>query len=516
MTIKVVIADVDGTLLTRDKVLTEGTRDAVARLRDAGVQFIITSGRPPRGMAKLVEPLGITDPIAAFNGGVYVQPDTTTVLAQRIIAPSAASEIVDYLLKRGLDVWVYRGTDWYLRNPEAFRVARERSNVGFDPIVVDDLEWTLDEAIKIVGVGEDPSLVARCEVELRAHLGTRASADRSTPFYVDVTHPEANKGMVVRQTARMLGISLGQIATVGDMPNDIHMLSIAGRGIAMGNANAEVKRAARHVTASNEEEGFARAIDTFILGQPPITQTALGLPPRTRACLFELDGVLAQTSKLDAEAWRQVFDDYLRERSEGAVGGAAEEPFVAFDTLHDYATHLDNKPHWSGVESFCASRGIELLDPTIRALIDRHDEILRELLHKERAETYEGSVRYLRAARDAGLRTAAVSFRKHGTDTLRAAGVADLFDASIDGVVAFEQQFGDLPAPDVYLAAAAEVGVAPELAAIFEDAVAGVDAARAGHFGYIVGVDRLGQGAELQKHGADVVVQDLGALMARG
>jgi hydroxymethylpyrimidine pyrophosphatase-like HAD family hydrolase len=131
MTIKAVIADVDGTLLTRDKVLTAGTCNAVARLRGAGIEFIITSGRPPRGMANLITPLGITAPVAAFNGGVYVKADTMSVLAQRVIAPATASEVVKYLLGEGLDVWVYRGTDWYLRNPDAFRVARERSNVGW-------------------------------------------------------------------------------------------------------------------------------------------------------------------------------------------------------------------------------------------------------------------------------------------------------------------------------------------------------------------------------------------------
>jgi Cof subfamily protein (haloacid dehalogenase superfamily)/HAD superfamily hydrolase (TIGR01509 family) len=509
MTIKLIIADVDGTLLTHDKVLTQGTRDAVSRLRDAGVDFSITSGRPPRGMAKLVEPLGINAPIAAFNGGVYIKPDTTTVLAQRSIAPAAAAEIVDYLLKEGLDVWVYRGTDWYLRNPDAFRVAREKSNVGFDPIVIRDLDDALDAAIKIVGVSEDRALVARSETELSKRLGTHASAARSTPFYVDVTHPEANKGMVARQASRLLGIPLAQIATIGDMPNDIHMLSIAGLGIAMGNANAEVKQAARHVTTSNDDEGFAHAVDTFILGQPPITHSSLGLPPRTRACLFELDGVLAQTAKLDAEAWKQVFDDYLRERS-----GGPDEPFVPFDVLHDYATHCDNKPHWTAVRSFLDSRGIELPDPTVRAMIDRQGEVLRERLHHERAEIYEGSMRYVRAVRNAGLRTAVVSSKKHGNDTLRAAGIADLFEASIDGSVAAAHRFEEFPSPDVYIAASAAVGVAPEEAAIFEDAVSGVEAGRAGHFAYIVGVDRLGQGAELLNHGADVVVADLGALMA--
>jgi Cof subfamily protein (haloacid dehalogenase superfamily)/HAD superfamily hydrolase (TIGR01509 family) len=510
MNIKVLIADVDGTLLTGNKVLTEGTRAAVARLRAAGVQFTVTSGRPPRGLAKLVAPLELTAPMAAFNGGVYVKPDLTTVLAQRTLAPDVAREVVDYFLREGLDVWVYRGVDWYLRNPNAFRVARERSNVGFDPTVTDDLHGVLDAAIKIVGVSEDRSALARCEADLDTRLGAHATADRSSPHYLDVTHPEANKGMVVRHVARILNVPLEQVATIGDMPNDIHMLSITGLGIAMGNGPPEVKRAARHVTTSNEEEGFAHAVDTFILGQPPITTTPLGLPPRTRACLFELDGVLTQIAQLEAEAYKGMFDEYLRERSK--TMGAH---FVPFDAVRDYTLHLDGKRRMEGVQSFLASRDIELPAGVLRALIDRQGEILRGLLQQKHAETNEGSVRYIRAARDAGLRTAVVSSSKHCADALQAAGIADLFDARVDGLVAAERHLGDMPAPDTYLAAAEAVGVEPEQAAVFEDAVAGVEAGRAGHFAYVVGVDRLGRGAELSRHGADVVVPDLGMLMGR-
>jgi Cof subfamily protein (haloacid dehalogenase superfamily)/HAD superfamily hydrolase (TIGR01509 family) len=508
MTIKLLIADVDGTMLTPDKVLTAGTCDAVDRLRRAGVEFTVTSGRPPRGLAKLVESLKITSPVAGFNGGVYVKPDLTTILAQRTVAPAVAAKAVDYMLEAGLDVWVYRGAEWYLRNGDAFRVARERGTVGFDPIVVDDLYSVLDAAIKIVGVSQDPRLLPAHQAALSARLGAHATADRSSTHYVDVTHPEANKGMVVRQAARILQIPIEQIATIGDMPNDIHMLRIAGLGIAMGNASTEVKRAARHVTTSNEEEGFAHAVDTFILGEPPIERTTLGLPLRTRACLFELDGVLAQIAKLQAEAWKRTFDDYLQERSLNT-----DEPFIPFDAVRDYSNHLDNRSQLDGIQSFLASRDIDLPDGTIRALIDRQGEILRELLRKERAETYEGSIRYLRSAREAGLRTAVVSSSKHCADALTAAGIDDLFDARVDGFVAAEKHLADMPAPDAYLAAAEALGVEPEQAAIFEDAVAGVEAGRAGQFAYVVGVDRFGRGADLRQHGADVVVRDLGALM---
>jgi Cof subfamily protein (haloacid dehalogenase superfamily)/HAD superfamily hydrolase (TIGR01509 family) len=508
MPIKLLIADVDGTMLTPDKVLTQATRDAVEHLRAMGIEFTVTSGRPPRGLSKLVAPLNLTAPLAGFNGGMYIKPDLTTVLGQRTIEPFVATKVIDYLLGAGVDVWVYRGTEWYLRNPDAFRVARERNNVGFDPTVVDDMHTVLDAAIKIVAVSENRALLDQCQAELCARLGAHASADRSSTYYVDITHPEANKGMVVRQMSRILQIPIEQIATIGDMPNDIHMLRIASPGIAMGNASPEVKKTARHVTRSNQEEGFAYAVDTFILGQPPISRTALGLPPRTRALLFELDGVLTQIANLEADAWKRLLDEYLRERAR-----AANEPFVPFDAVRDYTIHLDNKPHLEGLQSFLTSRDIDLTESTLVALIDRRSEILRELLARERAATYEGSLRYIHAAREAGLRTAVVSSAKYCDDALRAAGIADLFDARIDGVVAAEQHLGALPAPDAYFAAAKAVGVQPEEAAVFEDAAPGIDAGRVGQFGYVVGVDRFGRGAELRRHGADVVVPDLGALM---
>jgi hypothetical protein len=239
---------------------------------------------------------------------------------------------------------------------------------------------------------------------------------RSTAFYLDVTHPEANKGMVAREASRIFRIPLEQIATIGDMANDVPMLSVAGRGIAMGNAGPEVQKAARHVTLSNEEEGFAHAIDAFILGQPPLGGTALGLPPRARACLLELDGVVAQLSGQDAQAWKQLFDEYLQERAR-AVG----EPFVPFDLVGHYAFHLENTPPFQGVRSFLASRGIELPDDTVRALIDRQGEILVERLRRERLETYEETLRYLRAARETGFRTAVLSSKPHGREILESA-----------------------------------------------------------------------------------------------
>ena len=266
MTIELLIADVDGTLVTQDKTLTARAREAVERLRAAGIAFAITSGRPPRGMAMLSAPLALTTPIAAFNGGMYVKPDLTTVLEQRTLPLAVAKEVVAQLMGAGLDVWVYRGADWFIRRRDAPRVTRERQTVQFDPVVVSDLGDVLDGAVKIVGVGDDLSLVARCEAELRRRIGAHASAARSQPYYLDVTHPDANKGMVVRHLSRMLHIPLERIATIGDMPSDVLMFGLGGLSIAMGNASLDVQRCARHVTTSNEDDGFANAVDSFILG----------------------------------------------------------------------------------------------------------------------------------------------------------------------------------------------------------------------------------------------------------
>ena len=497
MTTRLVIADVDGTLVTRSKVLTVRTCEAVARLRARGVQFTVTSGRPPRGLKSIIEALQLTAPVAAFNGAVYIRPDLQTVLAERTIPSSVASQVVEFLLRAGLDVWVYQGSDWFIRNPDAPRVARERGNVGFDPTVVDDLRAALTAPLKIVGVSEDLPLVARCEAELSTRLGTDAAAARSQPYYLDVTHPEANKGMVVREASRLLKIPLAEIAAVGDMPNDIPMLVAAGVGIAMGNAVEEVRRAARHVTRSNEDDGFAHAVDTFILGDPAVTHSGLGLPHDTRACLFGID-VIVQTSGLHAQAWKHLFDFYLRRRAD-ALG----QPFVPFDPVRDYGVHLDGRPTLEGARSFLAARGIELPDATVRALVERKGELLLELLRHQKLETFEGSVRFVRAARESGLRIAAVSPSAHSDQILRAAGIASLFDACVT-----EPDGGDVPA-----AVARSLGADAEETAVFEDTPMRVAAARAGHFGYVVAVDRTNHAAELARCGADAVVPDLTALI---
>jgi beta-phosphoglucomutase family hydrolase len=243
----------------------------------------------------------------------------------------------------------------------------------------------------------------------------------------------------------------------------------------------------------------------------------LALPDGVTACLFDLDGVLTQTAKVHDAAWKQMFDAYLRERA--ARDG---EPFVAFDPVGDYDEYVDGKPRYEGVRAFLASRGIELPegspdDPpgaeTIGGLGNRKNEIVLSLIRTHGVEPYDGSVRYVRAARDAGLRRAVVSSSANARDVLAAAGIDDLFDARIDGIVAERDGLKGKPAPDTFLAGARAVGVTPSQAAVFEDALAGVEAGRAGKFRFVVGVDRVGQSEALRAHGADVVVRDLAELM---
>jgi Cof subfamily protein (haloacid dehalogenase superfamily) len=259
------LADVDGALVTRDKVLTEDAKDAVRALREAGIEFAITSGRPPRGMHMLVEPLALTTPIAGFNGGVFVNPDLS-VIESHTLDPAAARETVTLIGKQGLDVWVYTETEWLVRDPDAPHVAREAWTVKFDARVVPEFtDEHLSRAVKIVGISDDFPRVATCEKAAQAALGERASAARSQPYYLDVTNPKANKGVVVEILSKRLGIPSSQIATMGDMPNDVLMFRNSGFSIAMGNASDEVKAQASAVTDGNEDEGFAKAVRRFIL-----------------------------------------------------------------------------------------------------------------------------------------------------------------------------------------------------------------------------------------------------------
>jgi Cof subfamily protein (haloacid dehalogenase superfamily) len=261
--IKIVLADVDGTLVTQEKVLTDRAVAAVQQLREAGIDFAVTSGRPPRGMSMLVEPLALTTPIAAFNGGLIVRPDMS-VIEQKTISQDLLAPTIELLVDQGLDVWLYSGADWLVRDPKAPHVDRESKTVQFDPKIVQSFDGVTDVA-KIVGVSDDHDLVAKSTEQVREKFGERVSAAQSQPYYLDITHPQANKGEVVTYLSAHLGIPAEQFATIGDMPNDILMFARSGFSIAMGNAGPEVHRAARRVTASNEDEGFAKAIERFVL-----------------------------------------------------------------------------------------------------------------------------------------------------------------------------------------------------------------------------------------------------------
>jgi len=263
--VEIVLADVDGTLVKQDKSLSQATVAAVHRLGAAGVEFAITSGRPPRGMSMLLEPLSLTTPIAAFNGGVMVAPDMS-VIEQHVIPQSAVVPAVELLSARGLGVWLYSGADWLVLDPEGPHVAREAQTVRFDPTSVESYDG-VSKVAKIVGVSDDHDLVARTTEEARESFGDHVSAAQSQPYYLDITHPRANKGEVVRYLSERLAIPTERFATIGDMPNDVLMFAHSGLSIAMGNAAPEVQRAARRVTTSNDEDGFAKAMDRFVLGE---------------------------------------------------------------------------------------------------------------------------------------------------------------------------------------------------------------------------------------------------------
>ena len=262
--IALVLADVDGTLVTQDKVLTDRASDAVSRLRERGIRFAITSGRPPRGMKMINDALHLDTPIAGFNGGVFTRPDWT-VISSRTLSREAAGKAIEIIRKHKLEAWLYTAKEWYIPHPDSPHVAREAWTVKFEAKLAQDFGPFLDEAVKIVGVSDDLAAVAACETECREVLRSSVSAARSQPYYLDVTNPEATKGGVVDYLSRTLQIPPGQIATLGDMPNDVLMFEKSGMSIAMGNASAEVQAEANFVTAGNEEEGFAIALDKFIL-----------------------------------------------------------------------------------------------------------------------------------------------------------------------------------------------------------------------------------------------------------
>jgi beta-phosphoglucomutase family hydrolase len=243
----------------------------------------------------------------------------------------------------------------------------------------------------------------------------------------------------------------------------------------------------------------------------------LGLPAGTQACLFDMDGVVTQTALVHAAAWKAMFDEFLRKWSE-----QNGQPFVPFDAVRDYDHYVDGKPRLDGTRSFLEARGIHLPagspddppgTPTLHGLSNQKNELVIEKIETDGVKVYDGTIEYIKRARAAGLRTAIVSSSANTVQVLEAAGIADLFDTRVDGIIAQERHLAGKPAPDTFLAAAEDLKVTPDHAAVFEDALAGVEAGRAGHFALVVGVDRVGQAEELRKHGADIVVKDLAELL---
>src|SRR5262249_36285622 len=249
----------------------------VGKWGGAGLELGRSRGRPRGGMQMLIEPLALTTPIAAFNGGLFVKPDLT-VIEQRVLQADVIEPAIETVRAYGLDIWIYRGTDWFVRQRHGPHVDREEWTVKFPPTVVPNFNGLTSDVAKLVGVSDDLEAVCKCERAVQEQFAekvhtkqsnpkreTLVSAARSQPYYLDVTHPEANKGYVVLRLSKMLGIPVDQIATIGDMPNDVAMFEKSGVSIAMGQANDEVKSAATYATTSSEEEGFATAVQQYVL-----------------------------------------------------------------------------------------------------------------------------------------------------------------------------------------------------------------------------------------------------------
>ncbi|MBV8192102.1 MAG: HAD family phosphatase, partial [Alphaproteobacteria bacterium] len=258
--------DVDGTLVNEEKVLTKRAQAAVQSLHLAGIRFAITSGRPPKGMAMLLDALRLETPIAGFNGGLFIKPDLT-ILDQKTVPADVAAAAIELIRDHGLEAWVYRGNDWLISKADAPHVAREAWTVKFDPIVVKDVAEKLDQIAKIVGVSDNLEKVQRCEADARKAFGQRATANRSQPYYLDITNKDANKGAVVEYLSQYLGVPAAEIATIGDQQTDVPMFVRSGLSIAMGNAPDEVKAQAAATTDSYTDEGFAKAMERLILGE---------------------------------------------------------------------------------------------------------------------------------------------------------------------------------------------------------------------------------------------------------
>jgi Cof subfamily protein (haloacid dehalogenase superfamily) len=265
--IALVVSDVDGTLLTKDKILTDGAKAAVRKLHEAGIGFTIVSSRPTIGMGFLIEPLAITLPIGAFNGSSIVDPQLKPV-EQHLIPPAVAQRSLDVLNEFGVDIWLFTNDRWLTQNPDGEHVPHEQLAIKHDPTIISDFTPYLTGACKIVGASSNAALLARCEAAMKEAVRQEATAVRSQTYYLDVTPPGHDKGTFVAAMARHLGISTDAVATIGDMQNDLSMFAKSGVSFAMGNATDDVKKCATHVTDTNEHDGFARAMAMILDAKP--------------------------------------------------------------------------------------------------------------------------------------------------------------------------------------------------------------------------------------------------------
>ncbi len=273
--IRLLVSDVDGTLVQPDKSLAPSTVAAAARVQAAGMALAIVSARPPRGMTWIAETLGLKAPLAGFNGGTLLAPDGT-VISQQVVPEDAVRLGLDLFARRGVDAWLFTADEWLLTNPEGPRIDLERHTVRFNERVVPDLHPYAGQAGKIVGVSDDFAKLAAVEHELQELLGGAATAHRSQQYYLDVTHPDANKGNAVRALAATLGFDLQEVAVIGDMENDVPMFGVAGYAVAMGNATPAVQAKAAAVTGRNDADGWADAVDKLILPRGRIPGAAKG------------------------------------------------------------------------------------------------------------------------------------------------------------------------------------------------------------------------------------------------
>lgn len=276
--ISLLIADLDGTLINREKVLTDRTRDAVRKLNQAGIMFTIITGRPPLGIKMIADQLDITAPLCAFNGGMFLRPNFS-IIEQNILENAISKQVVEIIIAHSLDIWLYRGNDWFVQQQHSPYIDRQVWTVKFLPTVVSSFHGLLNNVVKIVGVSDNLEAVTQCKFNIERECGKQVYCQTGTssgggkqisdifsqPCYLDVTHPRANKAAVIDRLCELVSIPANEIASIGDMANDIPMFARSGLSIAMGNASPQVQRQAHYVTTSYQDEGFANAVECHIL-----------------------------------------------------------------------------------------------------------------------------------------------------------------------------------------------------------------------------------------------------------